>query len=141
MTDPVKYIPRDNHVARYCSPARCDGDEIYEEAFLPRENERGVSVRWLECFSGGREARIRRIRKDICAGNFTLKKDGRFAVLQVGAVREIPAALDVEHVPEDGDPSHSEIRGWPDDEPLRTMIAVELKQLIRPDDVFPALEE
>lgn len=138
MSDKTSIAPED-HIARYCRPGACSGDEILKEAFLPRENEHGISVNWAEYFSGSLASQIDQIREDI-SQQLQLRRGGRFAVLQAGAVREGTTILRVEHAPEDGNPSHAEVRGWPNEAIQRIRIALSLKRLVSRGVIFPALK-
>lgn len=132
-------IALEDHIARYCRPGACSGNEILKEAFLPRENERGISVNWAEYFSGSLASQIDQIREDI-SQQIQLRRGGRFAVLRAGAIREGTTILRVEHAPKNGNPSHAEIRGWPNERIQRVRLALVLKQLVGQGVIFPVLK-
>ena len=73
--------------------------------------------------------------------NFALRPNGRFAVLNVGAVKTavyegVGYSLRFDHLPFDGDQSHAGIFGYTADD---LAVAAELAVLVAPEDVHPAL--
>lgn len=66
-----------------------------------------------------------------------LKPAGRFARLRVETVKERIQGAEVKHLPEDEDPSHA---GIYIDRQNNLETALELANMIKPDDIFPALE-
>ena len=129
-----------NHVARHCKPTWVDDGLPLIAAFLNDRNQAHVSVNWLEFFDvAGREAQIEQIRKAFRAKGYTLRKNGRFAVLNVGdsAVRVKQATDKVIrfiHWPEVDDPSHSGIFDYRAED---FQVALELTNLVAPGDIFP----
>lgn len=132
----------DHHVARYCRPSTCSNGKISKDAFLPRENEVGVSVNWLEYFRGHREIQIDRIRRDV-SKQLKIKENGRFAVLQIHSIESAHESMHVwrnlwmRFAFWQKNPSHAEIRGWPE-ESLNGMIAAFLANRVADEDIFPA---
>ncbi len=116
-------LPDDDHVVRYVKPRNVEDGRVSIAEFRLRENEKGVSVNWLEYYKNlSKEERLAEVR---VASRLVLRKNGRFAELNVGRIRnflakELPA-LRVIHTPLDAeeefqaDPSHSEITGLPSD--------------------------
>lgn len=138
----VMMIADNHHVARYCKPATCKGGGISHEAFVPRKGESGLSVQWVERFEGERQDQMERIRQEMTSTGYGLARNGRFAVLQVGAVRkDATANLRVEHCPADNNPSHAEICDWPDSLAERNRLAYRLQWLARKGEIFPARKE
>jgi len=127
-------IGPDHHIARYCSPITCQGGEISHKAF--RLDDNGVSVNWLEHFQGPREIQIDRIRNDV-SKQLDIKENGRFAVLKIRVVESVYKPMFVQHEPSESNPSHAEIRGWPNQKAHSTMIATRLAARISNEDIFP----
>ena len=134
-------IADNHHVARYCKPSTCKGGGLSPTAFEPREGESGLSVQWVERFEGEREGQMDRIRQEMTSTGYGLAKNGRFAVLQVGAVRKNAVNLCVEHCPAQKNHSHAEIRDWPDSRIERNQLAVLMMRLARKGGIFPAHKE
>ena len=116
-------LPEDDHVVRYVKPRNVEDGRVSIAEFRLRENEKGVSVNWLEYYENlSKEERLVEVR---LASRLVLRKNGRFAELNVGRIKnflaeELPG-LRVIHTPLDAeekfpaDPSHSEITGLPSD--------------------------
>ncbi len=139
-------VPDDDHVLRHCPGGRIgrDGDPK-PAAFMLRENEEYLSVNWLE-HSGQPDLAAAVRHAEGAVGRFRqLRKSCRFAVLNVGAVKTAIAthagiALRVEHLPLEGNPSHSGIFGHAAaDRILALDIANELAALVRREDMHPAV--
>ena len=117
-------LPDDDHFAHYCSPRQIDDDgRPAAHAFLPRESEEYLSANWLEYFGVPRAAAIECVRDALGKKNFTLRRSGRLAVLNVGTAKKAARdagneTLCVDHQPEEGDPSHSGIGGYTRDDML-----------------------
>lgn len=127
-------IGSDHHIARYCNPKTCQGGEISHRAF--RLDDNGVSVNWLEYFQGSRESQIDRIRSDV-SKQLDIRENGRFAVLQIRSIESVFKSMYVQHEPSENNPSHAEIRGWPNQKAHYTMIATRLAARISNTDIFP----
>ena len=112
-------LPDGDHIVRYVKPS-CIVDGMADGlAFRLRPGESALSVNWLEAFSAETEERVAAVRRVI---RMELRKNGRFAELQVGEVERYLArhiTISVVHRPldEDGgfpaDPSHAEMAGLP----------------------------
>ena len=132
----------DDHVARYCKPSAMGGDGLpTAHAFLPREAE-DLSVNWLEYFTESTRVRaVDRVRCALLNKSYTLKRNGRLAVLKVHAVRDaarrVSCALRVDHQPEENDPSHAGIGGWEGADDTM-VVALALKRLVLDDHLHPA---
>ena len=127
-------LPDDDHVARYCKPSSVDEHGMpMASAFQLRFGEQHLSVNWLE-YGGTRDVEVamRRVRSGFLSRGFRLRRNGRFAVLDVGltrtAVRQgLGHSLRIDHLPIDQDQSHAGIHGYtPDD----LAVAVELNALL-----------
>lgn len=121
-------IPNDDNVLRYARPNLVDGDDVDGGAFQKRvrdgEVEEGLSSNWIEAFAGlDKNQQISEIRRLF---RLSVKKNGRFAELPVGAtieavldeidgltIEEDPLEPDEENGHE-ADPSHALICGAPD---------------------------
>lgn len=127
-------LPAADHVVRYVKPTLIQEDGTVNGAdFRLRPNrpdETGVSVNWLEAFDGDKAHQVAHVRR---LYRLTVRRTGRFAELNVGAVREKVAeelaTLRIVHDPLDAegdfeaDPSHAEIVGLPPgDSPEADMI-------------------
>ena len=118
-------LPDEDHVVYYVKPSgvfedgTINGSEFQLRA--KRLDETGVSVNWLEWFQelnkADQLAEIRRLAR------VKLRKNGRFAELNVGAVKAYVRGrapeMAIQHAPLDAEegfeanPSHSEITGLP----------------------------
>ena len=84
---------------------------------------------------------VERVREAFQNKNYQLKRDGRFAVLNVSAAKTAVSgatghSLRINHIPFSDDPSHSGILGYASDD---LAVAVELAALLTPQDVHPAV--
>lgn len=113
-------IPHEHHVSRYCAPKEVDGGVPQPTAFMVEERNPNLSANWLEHFAGAStEEAVDKVRECLIAKPYKVRKNGAFAVLNVGvaltALRAgLPGAtLDVVHRPIErpADPSHSEFVG------------------------------
>ena len=113
-------------------------------AFELRSGEDYLSVNWLECLGEpDLDAALVRIREMFQTKGYSLKPSGRFAVLNVGAVKaavsdKVDGEARVEHLPLDDDGSHSGVFGYT----ARDLaVAVAIKELVNPERVRPAVAE
>ena len=133
-------LPNEHRVSRYCSPSTVGTHGIpTTAAFRPRSHESYLSVNWLEyfCFTEIGTA-IQHVGNAFRAKSFTIRPKGRFAVLNVGAAKKMIADTlgtksSIDHLPEPNDPSHAGIFGYGSED---LAVAVELRALVRSDDVF-----
>ena len=148
----------EHHVARHLSGSRIEKgtDRPARGAFLPKDDEREVSVGWLE-FDGGsdQEAQLDRVRGFMGARRM-FRNSCRLAVLSAGAARRVVReALEdcgprIEGEPlriiedpveaEPADPSHALIV-LPELPQHRELAAVALKDLVRREDMHEARVE
>ena len=111
-------------------------------AFIPRQDEDYLSVNWLEYFGETElNAAVERVREVFHSKGFTLRPNGRFAVLNVEAAKTavheaVGRTLNIEHLPLSDDPSHSGILGYSSED---LAVAVELAALITPQDIHQAV--
>ena len=111
-------------------------------AFGLRPGEDHLSVNWLEYFGApNREAAVDRVRDASRAKGYRLGRNGRFAVLNAGAVKtavseNVDGPVRIEHLPVDDDESHSGIFGYTADD---LAVAVAIKALVISENVFPAV--
>ncbi|NPD21733.1 hypothetical protein [Alterinioella nitratireducens] len=112
-----------------------------------RPDETGVSVNWLEAFDTDKAQQLAEVRR---LYRLTVRRTGRFAELNIGAVREKVteelATLRIVHDPleADGDfeadHSHAEIDGLPPgDSPEADMIGDMIAECVI--NMHPAIEE
>ncbi len=134
-------MPDDDHVSRYCKPSAVQNGMVLAAAFEVRASEKHLSVNWLEYFEApDMTAAVDQVRGAFLRKGYRLRPNGRFAVLQVGALQEAAMRAGtvsaVEHLPEDDDQSHSGVFGYtPDD----LAVAVEIAALVRPRHVHDAV--
>ena len=114
-------LPENDHIVRYVKPRNVEDGRVSIAEFRLRENEKGVSVNWLEYYENlSKEEQLAEVR---VASRLVLRKNGRFAELNVGRIKDFLAeelpGLRVVHTSLDAeeefsaDPSHSEITGLP----------------------------
>ena len=114
-------LPDADSVVRYVKGTLVDNGRVDGSAFLLRGNEEGLSVNWLEFFSGRTRAQQLDAIKPLV--RLKLARSGRFAQLNVGQTLKCiserldsarivhrPLSADDEHL---ADPSHSQIEGLP----------------------------
>ncbi len=109
-------IPEENNIARLCFPRTVNNGEIQPTAFMLREGEEYLSVNWLEYLKcSNRDCEIAEIQK-VYSKKFDVRPRARIAVLNVGEVCEKVKTessdkrnLDILHLPEETDLSHSGI--------------------------------
>jgi hypothetical protein len=135
-------LPDDDHISRYCKPSTVDDGIPMFTAFIPRQDEDHLSVNWLEYFGETElNAAVERVREVFHSKGFTLRPNGRFAVLNVEAARTavheaVGRTLNIDHLPLSDDPSHSGILGYSSED---LAVAVELAALITPQDIHQAV--
>ena len=110
------------------------------DAFQLRPGEEYLSVNWLESFAQpSRREAVDSVRTRMSANGFALRDTGRFAVLQVGAVKQVGPATDggvlsVVHLPTPDDDSHCGIAGYTEEDEA---IAADLAALVTEGDLYP----
>lgn len=108
-------------------------------AFEMPLNQDHLSVNWLEYFeSDDKEACIEAVRQAFRDKDFEAKRDGRFAVLNVGkAIEKVKLGAEQElrilHWPEADDPSHGGIFDYTSDD---LQVALDLQSLVTASDVY-----
>lgn len=125
-------------MARYCSPMLIDDGLPLPEAFNIKDD--CLSVNWVEYFKKlDILYAIDKIRDVFIAKKYTIKPNGRFAVLNVYATKmaiylsSMTMPL-IEHAPSNNDPSHTCISEYAD---YNLKVASALALLVRHDDVYP----
>ena len=118
-------LPDTEQVVRYVRPSHIlENGRVAGRAFRLRVGEEGLSVNWLGYFAElSKPEQVREVRRLI---RMTLRGNGRFAELNVGAVKQAVSAdlpelpgLHFVHYPlpadgaSDADPSHSQVSGLP----------------------------
>lgn len=133
-------LPETDHVVRYASPRLIHEDgELDGSAFRLRPQDIGLSVNWLEYFSGlSKTEQLEKIRQ---LTRLEMRRNGRLAELNVELtrrhLREVlpslffvnrPLAADSQY---GADPSHSEIIGLPpDDSPQAGLVGDMIAQCV-----------
>ena len=114
-------------------------------AFEPKPGSKALSTNWLEYFPiKDIEEGVQHVRDAFKKKNYDVKEDGRFAVLNVGDIKEafrivVPpwrCSLIVKHTPQDNDPSHADIIGYSSDEDA---VAQALAELVDKEDIYAAV--
>ena len=135
-------LPDRDHVSRYCKPSTVNNGVPLATAFTPRENEPYLSVNWLEYFhEASPSAAMKRVREAFDDKNYQVRRNGMFAVLNVGAVKAIAfdtiqMHLGIEHMPLADDPSHCGIKGYTCTD---LAVAAAIATLPLPRDLHPAV--
>ncbi len=145
-------IPSRDHVVRYIGPSFVEAGEVSRVKFQLRKGESGLSVNWLEKLGfESKDDCINEVYRVMSSG-YDLNKNGWFAELQVGSIREISNNtkvnydIEVIHKPKPADEkegvlaniSHAEIEGLPtinDDEEQAELIAGELVEICALNDL------
>lgn len=126
-------VPEQDHVVRYCKPKQIDAGKIQPSAFILRENEKSLSVNWLEklCRTN-RSEQIEALRNIFRQKAFNVKTNARFAVLNVGNIRNKVRTetvdhreLKLTHEPSENDQSHSGIYNLHPDNMLIAELIIE----------------
>ncbi len=134
-------IPDNNHVSRYCKPSSIlESGRVSGQAFRLKEDENSLSVNWLEYFdSPDKKYQIDKIREAFINKDFGLRKNGKFAVLNVGKSKDHVLqnspdqnTLIFKHEPEPNDPSHSGIFGLEFEDSLIPVLLAEKVEGIFP---------
>lgn len=120
-------LPDSDHVVSYVKPTLFDEGVIDGEGFLLKSGHGGISVNWLECFSGDKDAQLAEVRR---LKRLDWEKAGCLAEINVGQTKrhlarkipdlsivEDPLAADQQRY--EADPSHSLICGLPHNPPER----------------------
>lgn len=111
-------------------------------AFGLRQGEDHLSVNWLEYFDETElNAAVERVREVFRSKDFQVRPNGRFAVMNVGAVKTavheaVGRTLNIDHLPLSDDPSHAGILGYSSED---LAVTVELAALVTSQDVHPAV--
>lgn len=118
----TKYLSPDDHIARHIKPSLIMRDEelkaigIFPQAFALREDERDLSVNWLEFFSGSPFEQLKQIMEHT---ELTMNARHGFGVLSVGSFIESCASqgskVRIIHEPTAGNPAHSSVHQYPRD--------------------------
>ena len=122
-------LPIKDHVSRYCKPKTVPNGQPTGASFMLREGEEFLSVNWMECVGEtDPKLQIDKIREII---ELKLAKSGLFAVLNVGdVIDQIQISggktLAILHEPTSGDPSHSGIYGYQDEDLLVAELIAEM---------------
>lgn len=75
-------LRKEHHVLRYCPRNTFEGDAIGAQAFMPRKNEKGLSVNWIEYFLGNLCEQVKKTIK-ITAIKLRVHKKDKFALLNI----------------------------------------------------------
>ena len=136
-------LPDEHHFSRYCKPTAVGRDGLpTAAAFEMKPDEEYLSVNWLEYFdTPDLGAAVERVREAFRLKRYRVRRNGRFAVVNVGAALTAVAEAvgrrgRVDHIPLDDDESHAGFFGYAADD---LAVAVELRALIRPEHVHPAV--
>jgi hypothetical protein len=125
MQAKITNLPDEDHVMRYVPWGKLLKDEdlnvigFLGDAFKLRPAEQALSVNWIECFEGERQAKIEASVKTF-RRTLTVGPKSAFGIGNVGRIKEICRARDsnvrIVHEPEESNKSHSTIRRLPRDD-------------------------
>lgn len=142
----AKALPDPDHTARYHKPLHVDNGVVVPEGYSIRRDSGGnrkeddLSVNWVEFFKRPDQiaGKIQRIREAYTEKGYTIKKTGRFSVLEVKEIKERVLAgtkehrqivnLKVKHTPDLNDLSHSSILDIPADLDTERLVSAILSQ-------------
>lgn len=153
-------IPDDDHVPRYCSPSTVENGKISPNAFYFNGDDY-LSVNWLEYLGERDIVSAVGVVREVLNKKLNVKRNGRIAVLNVGAIRKavsdaIGAVPKIKHIPSDNDKSHAGIfrydaaetgasqtstkNDYTDDRPAtpEKKAALRIALLVHNNDVYPA---
>lgn len=130
-------LPSEDHVMRYVSPARLRKDEdnniigILGEAFKQRKDEEGLSVTWVEYFTGTHnqqiESAVRKLRSCMPvkpASGFAIGKVDR--IISTCNIKNNSRKTRIIYMPTANNKAHAEVRSIPsDDSDLLEILAAE----------------
>lgn len=126
---PLDSLPDTDDISRYCSPTKFDLKEDAPKltAFFFEEDPPELSTNRLQYYSGQNESgAMGLIRDEVANYPFKLSADGRFVVLNVGAIlkeaRRLRISLKVLFTPDppEGKMSHTSVIGPRDLDHMRT---------------------
>ena len=135
-------LPNEHHVSRYCRPGTVQNGMPLVGAFKLKDTEEHLSVNWLEYFElDTKDANLSKARQALIEKEYTIRKGGRFAVLNVGLARNTVLSgakkpIRIMHWPKDDDPSHSGIFDYA---AVDLQVALDLRSMVTPNDVYPVL--
>ena len=134
-------LPDADHIARYCAPRQVENGLPRWGAFQPRAGEGHLSVNWLEYFGNRDLTAAVDAMREVFGATFNLRRNGCFAVLNVGDVtRRIQdttnRSVRAEHLPNDDNPSHAGLVGYSHDD---TEVARAIAEMVQQDDLHPAV--
>ena len=119
-------LKSEHHIVRYVPFGKLRKDDndipigVNHNAFLLRPDEAGLSVTWLEYFSGDRSAQVRSAVLAIRASEMHPTTKRGFAIGKVAAIADTCEArqykIRIIHWPEDDNKAHAEIRQLPRDD-------------------------
>lgn len=128
-------LPSTDHVARHVpwKKLRRDDDDnvlgLLPEAFELRPEEPGLSVNWLEYYSGSRSDQLQAIAQDVRAKR-TIGPQSAFGIGNVGELKSqckgLGVPVNVVYWPTDGNLSHSRMQYINNDLELLALIADEV---------------
>lgn len=138
-------LPDDDHFSRYCKPSAVGRNGLpMAAAFELRPDEEHLSVNWLEHFNAPNlDVAVDRVREVFRRKGYRLRRNGKFAVVGVGAALGAVAGAvgtrgRVEHLPLADDESHAGLFGYTADD---LAVAVDLRALVRHQHVHPAVSD
>lgn len=135
-------LPDDDHVSRYCKPTAVGRDGLpTAAAFELRPAEDHLSVNWLQYLDADLGIAVERVQEVFHRKGYRLRRNGKFAVVGVGpALSAVAEAIGqrgrIKHLPLEDDESHAGLFGYGAGD---LAVAVELRALVRPEHVYPAV--
>lgn len=151
-----KNIPETNHITRYLKPSTIENGTILSAGFQYKKGEdckpkeEDLSVNWLEFFNkkSSIQENLGKVREALLEKDYGLRKNGRFAVLNVkkmcdevkeGTKEQAElVSLIIKHKPCKNDLSHSSILGMPFDAEGELLVSTIFANYANETELFPA---
>lgn len=135
-------IDEKHHVSRYCKPLSIEDGLPGAEAFELRNNEKYLSVNWLEYFSTPDLAQaIDCVRQAFRNKGYSVGIKGRFVSLKVCKLKEVISnhtdlSVRIVRIPEENDPSHCGVYGYTGHISMDKLIALKIAKLAHDGNVY-----
>lgn len=86
MHSESEYLSDQDNIVRYVKPTSFHNGKVNGDVFRLRSDETGISVNWMDYFSGTKENQIKEVKR---LTRLKLNKNGKYAELNVGSVCKI----------------------------------------------------
>lgn len=131
-----------DHVVRYCRPSTMNDGFPKTAAFMLREAEDTLSMNWMEkTGTKDRKQAACRVCELMRARGFGVSQNGRFASFNAGAIRNElnrrlgASGISLNHDPVPGDPTHTVVSGYRDEED-NLEVAATLSALVQREELY-----